>query len=177
MTQKEVLEEAFKYQEALTGYVYGYLRDWSLAEDVVQQVFLLLVEKWQEYKPEHGIFPWIKRMANLKAKEMSRARRREMPMGEEELQGLVEIAMDENFDLEAAEKQKTLVESMEQCFGQLKDTARDLMVRYYWRNESCETIATALSRSTNAINMLLSRTRQSLRECISRREARARSLT
>lgn len=169
VSQVELMKAAFKYQNAFVSYAYGHLRDWSLAEDAVQEAFLILLEKWQEYNPEFGVFPWARKMVYYKIQEILRSRRREVPVQDEELRDLVTQTLDAHFDEEAGGKHDPLVKAYEECMGRLSKESSELLVRYYWEKESSEKIAEKLKRSVNAVWLSLSRIRKSLRECISRR--------
>ena len=45
----------------------------------------------------------------------------------------------------------------------------DLLAGFYWKQESCETLADRHGRSVNAIRLMLSRLRDKLRTCLSKR--------
>ena len=48
LTEEEVLQAVFKYQGALTTYAFGLLRDWALAEDAVQDAYMVALRKRDE---------------------------------------------------------------------------------------------------------------------------------
>lgn len=168
ISQVELMKQAFKYQNGLVSYAYGYLRDWSLAEDAVQDAFLVLMEKWEEFKPEMGVFPWVRKMVFYKVQELQRSRRREAPVEDQELRDLVGRTLEGHFDEEAGRAHEPLLKAYEDCLGRLNKGSADLLVRYYWERESGERIAGKLNRTVNAVWLSLSRIRKSLRECIGR---------
>ncbi len=167
-SQVELMKQAFKYQNGLVSYAYGYLRDWSLAEDAVQDAFLVLMEKWQEFKPEMGVFPWVRKMVFYKVQELQRSRRREAPVEDQELHDLVARTLEGHFDEAAGRSHEPLIKAYQECLGRLNKGSADLLVRYYWERESSEKIAEKLHRTVNAVWLSLSRIRKSLRECIAR---------
>ncbi len=169
MGQVELMKQAFKYQNGLVSYAYGHLRDWSLAEDAVQDAFLVLMEKWEEFKPELGIFPWVRKMVFYKVQELQRTRRREVPAEDPELQNLVSRTLEAGFDEESGGRHDPLLKAYEECLGRLNKGSAELLTRYYWNRESGERIAGALNRTVNAVWLSLSRIRKSLRECVERR--------
>lgn len=171
MSQVELMKQAFKYQNALVSYAYGMLRDWSLAEDAVQDAFLVVLEKWKEYKPEFGLFPWARKMVFYKVQEIHRDRRKEVPFQDEELSDLVTKTLDAHLDEEAGRRFDPMLQAYEECMSKLGKDASDLLVRYYFKKESSERIAGILKRSVNAVWLSLSRIRKALRACISRNHA------
>jgi RNA polymerase sigma-70 factor (ECF subfamily) len=167
--QVELMKAAFRYQNALVSYAGAILRDRALAEDVVQEAFLVLLEKWEEYRPEFGVYPWVRRMVYYKAREARRDRRRERPVGDQALDELVRDVVDARFDEEWAERHDPLMKAYEECMSKMGPEAADIMIRYYGRGQSGQKIAEALRRSVNAVWLSLSRIRKSLRHCISQR--------
>ncbi|MBN1670162.1 MAG: sigma-70 family RNA polymerase sigma factor [Kiritimatiellae bacterium] len=175
LSQKDVMRAAFQYREALVAYAYGLLRDWALAEDVVQEAYLVLLDKWREYKPEYKVYTWVRKMVYFKVQEMYRARRREVISEDEELFGLVTQAVDRHLDEEAAERQNVMLRALRECVGRLSAGSASLLTKYYWDRQSCEAIARSVERTVNAIWLSLSRIRKKLRECVADRLAETAS--
>lgn len=167
--QVELMKQAFRYQNSLVSYAYGYLRDWSSAEDVVQDAFLVLMEKWQEFKPELGVFSWVRKMVFYKVQELRRARRKEVRVEDPELQDLVQGVLEKHFDEDAGSRHDPLVKAYQDCMGKLNAGAADLLQRYYWNEEPGDRIAERLQRSVNAVWLSLSRIRKAIRDCVQRR--------
>lgn len=167
--QVELMREALRFQGALVSYAYGFLGDWSLAEDAVQEALLVLLRRWREFRSELGAYGWTRRIVFHKAQELRRSRGRELLVEDAELRTLVRESLDEHFDEEQARAHEPLRRAYEECLGRLKAGSRELLVRYYWNREPGAKIAAALRRSVNAVWLSLSRTRRALRDCVARR--------
>ena len=72
---------------------------------------------------------------------------------------LADTAGDAPSDLEIA---------MDRCLKRLPRRHQDVLERYYRHDESLRSIATTLSRTANAVGVMLHRIRQALAECIQR---------
>lgn len=171
VSQKELMRAAFQYQDAFVSYAYVLVRDWALAEDAVQEAYLILMEKWEDYNPEYGVFSWAKKMVYFKVQELLRSRTKEVFVEDEELYGLVKETLEEHLNEETVQKQKNMTKALEYCMDRLNKTAVDLLGKYYWDCEPCEQIAAAMNRSINAVWLSLSRIRKKLRACMNRRLA------
>ena len=171
LSQIELMKEAFKFQHAFVSYAYGLLRDWSLAEDAVQEAFLVLMQKWEEFKPELGVYGWARKMVYFKAQELSRSRRKEHALKDEDLDALVQETLDAHFDEAEGARYEPRLIAYQECLGQLDKGAAELLTRYYWDNLPGEKIAEMFHRSVNAVWLSLSRIRKSLRDCIGRNHA------
>lgn len=107
-TRDDVVKAAFQYRDALLSYSYAMLRSWTLAEDVVQEAYLVVMNKWQDLKDEGGIFLWVRQIVHFKTLEAIRARGRETSTPDQELLDLVEQAVKENLDDHFAERQRLM---------------------------------------------------------------------
>jgi len=168
-TRDDVVKAAFQYRDALLSYSYAMLRSWTLAEDVVQEAYLVVMNKWQDLKDEGGIFLWVRQIVHFKTLEAIRARGRETSTPDQELLDLVEQAVKENLDDHYAERQRMMSTSLRTCMSRLNTFNVDLLAGFYWKQESCETLADRHGRSVNAIRLMLSRLRDKLRTCLSKR--------
>ena len=168
-TRDDVVKAAFQYRDALLSYSYAMLRSWTLAEDVVQEAYLVVMNKWQDLKDEGGIFLWVRQIVHFKTLEAIRARGRETSTPDQELLDLVEHAVKENLDDHFAERQRLMGVSLRDCMARLNTFNVDLLAGFYWKQESCETLADRHGRSVNAIRLMLSRLRDKLRTCLAKR--------
>jgi RNA polymerase sigma-70 factor (ECF subfamily) len=168
-TRDDVVKAAFQYRDALLSYSYSMLRSWTLAEDVVQEAYLVVMNKWQDLKDEAGIFLWVRQIVHFKTLEAIRSRGRETSTPDQELLDLVEQAVKENLDGHQAERQRLMSVSLRDCMSRLNEFNIDLLAGFYWKQESCEALADRHGRSVNAIRLMLSRLRDKLRTCLSKR--------
>ncbi len=164
----KALKEAVKHRDAFLTQAYVMLRNWAEAEDVVQEAFLVVVDKWETFKEGTSIFAWVKQIVRYKALEAIRRRGREKPTDETKLQHILVDSMDAFLVVEKAEHQKRLTEALQHCISLLGNTALKILVGFYWRAETCETMSRTLNRSSNSIRLMLSRTRRQLQQCLSR---------
>ena len=167
-SQKELIRQVFKYEDALKSYAYSMCRDWSAAEDIVHEAYLVLIEKWESYSPEYSVYSWVRKMVYFKTMEHFRRRKRDVVMDDPDLIESIRLAMDMEMDEEAAKRYALRMKVLDKCMEKLGSTAKDLVVRYYWNNEQCDDIAAKLKRSVNSVWLALSRIRKNLRECVER---------
>ncbi|MBA4386698.1 MAG: hypothetical protein C0404_01885 [Verrucomicrobia bacterium] len=167
--REAVVKIAFRYRDALMTYAFSMLRDWSLAEDVVQDVFIVVMNKWQDYQDGSSMYAWLSQIARRKIQETWRIRRRELVAENPELLEAVEKTMSEQLDAERADVLQQRKEALQVCFSKLDHGSLDLLGNFYWKRETCEAMALKTKRSPNAMRLSLSRVRQLLRECVNTR--------
>ncbi|MGE9267582.1 MAG: sigma factor, partial [Verrucomicrobiales bacterium] len=66
-----------QYQPAIRGYIMVMIADFSLAEDVLQEVFLVVTRKAADFKMGTSFPAWVKTIARFKCLEAIRARGRQ----------------------------------------------------------------------------------------------------
>jgi len=168
LSQTEVMKQAFQYESALVSYAYSLCRDWSAAEDIVHEAYLVLMEKWESYSPEYSVYTWVRKMVYFKTLEYLRTRSRAIFSGDNDLFESVRVAMEMEVSEEAVNRYVMQMKHLDKCVEQLGSGAKDVLVSYYWKNQSCSDIAARLKRSVNSVWLSLSRIRKSLKECVER---------
>lgn len=169
MTQDEVLRATFKYQDALTAYAYGLLQDWMLAQDAVQEAYIVLVKKWEEYDSSKNIFTWVRQIVRFEALNMLRSRKKEAYVGDEELLSLVDQTFEHNFDEQSALKMKSERSALHKCISAVSQKNVGILLGFYRDRKSCDDLAGIFKRSANAIRLTLTRIRKKIRDCVSKR--------
>ncbi|HXG60311.1 MAG TPA: sigma-70 family RNA polymerase sigma factor [Planctomycetota bacterium] len=169
MSRDEVVKAAFRYRDALLSYAFALLRDWAQAEDVVQDAFIVVMNKWTDFRPGTSVYFWVRQIVHHKCQEAMRARMRLGSTLDEELLAKVGAALRDHLDEEAADRQARLRQALEACMASLEPRALGLLAGFYGRCESCETLARHQRRSVNAVRLALSRLRRRLQGCIRRR--------
>ncbi|HVR87859.1 MAG TPA: sigma-70 family RNA polymerase sigma factor, partial [Planctomycetota bacterium] len=89
-----LIKSAFRYQEALQAFAFGLLRDWALAEDVVQDAFIIVMNQWEDYEPGTSLFSWIRQIVHHKAMEARRSRTRQLQLSDGALFARIGAALD-----------------------------------------------------------------------------------
>jgi RNA polymerase sigma-70 factor (ECF subfamily) len=167
--QDEILRAAFRYQDVLLGYAYGIVRDWSLAQDAVQEAYLALVRKWADYDPEGNLFLWVRQMVRYEALNTLRDRRKEHRLEEDELLALVDRELARRLDERAIPDLARERRALTECMGRLKKRSLDLILGFYRDRTPCDRLAAAHGCSANAVRLLLCRLRRRLSTCVAYR--------
>jgi RNA polymerase sigma-70 factor (ECF subfamily) len=166
MTRDEIVKGAFQHREALLSHAFALLRDWVRAEDVVQDAFIVVMNKWTEFRPGSSLFLWVRQIVHFKALEAARARKLS-PM-EEELLARVAASMQRGVDEEIADRQRLRRQALQRCMSHLDSKSAGLLAGFYTESLSCESLAQLQRRSVNAIRLALVRLRKQLHDCVAR---------
>jgi len=168
---EDLLRSAFKYQDALVSYAYALLQDWALAQDAVQETFIVLQKKHAEFRAGANVYTWARQIVRFEALNMLRSRKREAYYVDAELFSLVEKQFELHMDPEAVGQLEVKKAALQQCMGRLDQDALQLLLGFYKDSLSCERLAALRQKSVNAIRLSLSRIRAKLRDCVRHRLA------
>lgn len=147
----------------LFGIILRIQRDRSLAEDVLQDVYLKLWQSAASYAPSAGApLPWLCTIARNRAIDGLR-RRSEVPMpsgdsGEAWMERLVAPTDEEGAFLDR--------EALVACLSRLDPTQRDCVVLAYCEGWSREELAERFERPVNTVKTWLHRTLAALKSCL-----------
>src|SRR5687767_4157561 len=117
MSRDEVVKGAFQHREALLSYAFAVLRDWVRAEDVVQDAYIVVMNKWTDFQPGTSLFLWVRQIVHFKTLEAARAKR--MSPVEEELLARVAASMQRGLDEEISHLQRLKRQALQRCMSHL----------------------------------------------------------
>lgn len=160
-----------QHQARLRSFVLSLTPDFTTADDVIQETFLVVTKKAATFEPGSNFVAWARRIAVFTLLAQFRDRQRgPLPLANDVLEALAAAApADED---EARHLQE--VSLLRGCLEQLAPAARELVRLRYFGEHLPEEIAQMRAQSVNAINVTLSRARAALRECMERKLETAR---
>jgi len=167
----EFIELFSAHHQRIYGYIYALLLNINDADDVAQQVNLVLWDKFDEYQPGTHFVGWACRVAQLKIMEWQRAAGRQRKLFGQPLQADL-LAEVESQDEQAFHERQ---QALSACMDKLSQQDRSMLVRCYCEEVPVRRIAEELSRPVTSVYNSLRRIRQRLLACVKRTLARARA--
>jgi RNA polymerase sigma-70 factor (ECF subfamily) len=169
MLDRQLFLQGFLRQERLlAAYLLSATGDLHAAEDLLQGVARILWEKLAEYDESRPFGAWalgIARLEVLKWRQQA-ARSREV-VSEDAMRLLAETASEDAGQLD--ERYYFLAE----CLKALGATARRVLELKYAQGRKIADISACLEKSVPAVEMILVRSRRSLRACVERKMSQA----
>lgn len=148
-------------QPSVTNYVRAVVRDRMAAEDVLQEVALVLFRKFAEYDEHRPFLGWALGVARFQVMGLQRdAARGKVVFDDEVLDRFTEAWTE--LSSEASERSV----AMEYCVERLAGHAQRLVRLRYFEDFNAEQIAEQLGGTGASIRMTLQRIREQLRACI-----------
>ena len=161
----EILRAGLQHQDALKAYAFSILRDWSLAEDAVQEALVAVNGKADEFSGG-SIVAWIRGFVRFQALQIIRKRKRHAFVEDQELLGLIDQQFDQHLGERELGGMLDRKEALRACIRQIEPVHARLLVGFYRDALPCGELAKLFDRSVNAVRLSLSRTRKALKSCV-----------
>ncbi|WP_437221811.1 sigma-70 family RNA polymerase sigma factor [Planctomicrobium sp. SH661] len=139
----------------------------SDVDDVMQEVSIVMWEKFDEFSPGDDFRAWGFQIARFKVLARLRDLRRERLVLDNDV---VELIANRSEELEPALQKKRV--ALESCIQKVSAADRDVLVQIYQPGSRVEEIAALTGRTVKAVYQWLHRIRLSLRDCVQREIAR-----
>jgi len=159
-----------EHRDALFGYIIALVRNWSVAEELFQEVSLVVLEKGREGVTVERFGAWAREIARRMVlnywKTTSRTR---LILSDAAIDSL-----DRAFharDEEAESRRHDRLLSLRQCLKSLPEHLQRVVELRYHEALPLSQIARRLNRSAGSVQVALSRVRMKLLECSRRLEA------
>jgi RNA polymerase sigma-70 factor (ECF subfamily) len=147
-----------RHQSALKAFVLALCPDFAEADDIMQDVFLVITQKANQLDHESHFLTWARTVARFEVLT-SRKKMKHTGISDDAMSAL-QASCPETF----AEDRK--LEALTRCLEKVAPKARELLTLRYLQGQSPEQISKLLSRTANSVNVALAKTRAALRECL-----------
>ena len=151
-------------QPVVAAYILSLVRDFHLAEDLLQQVAVILVREFEKYDPARPFLPWALGIA----KNVTLKARRDMA---KDVHGLVDLALVDRVQQafeENAEGWVALRQALRHCLAKQRKKMFEVLRWRYAYDLKPREVAERMGVTSGAVRVMLHRARALLRECIRR---------
>ena len=147
-----------EYQLPLKRMCYMYLRDWTLAEDAVQESFLKIYRTLPRFRDDCSIRTWVMKIGVNTCRDMLRSawlRHHDRRVTPEDLN----IPAEEDTHAEEAE-------ALGQAILELPVKYKDVILLYYYQDMNQQEIAEVLQTSVSTVSRRLDHAQKKLRDVL-----------
>jgi len=158
--EQQVLLLFVRHQTRIRGFIISLMGDFSAAEDVLQETFLVVQRKSGEFRPGSNFVAWVFQIARFQVMKAQENHKRESGrFSDAVLDALAASAPEQPFN----ELKRTALPG---CVAKLAPRARRIVDLFYENEHRPNEIARMLSWTPTAVSVALSRARRFLRQCI-----------
>jgi RNA polymerase sigma-70 factor (ECF subfamily) len=158
-----VQTEFIKHGDAVRGYLLALCPDENVADDLLHSVFLAVTQKAGDFERGTNFAAWARAIAKIEVLRLANRRAR-----------APRLLSPDVIEMLSATAPQFQVESdrllaMRTCLDNLTPRAKESITLRYLENLAPGAIAERMKLGVNSVNVMLSRARIALRECIERR--------
>lgn len=168
---QEFLRAFTRHEPALRAFVRRLVPTRVDADDILQEVAIILWEKFDQFDSAGSFYAWACGIARYKVLSWLRDKGRERMLLSPEV---IELLADHTLDTESHLKEQRL--ALEHCFEKITPVEQDLLARAYSPDSQVQEVASSSGRSVSGFYQWLYRMRQLLLDCIQRRMAQESSV-
>ena len=153
-----------QYQPVIRTYVLSLVPDFSMADDVMQETFLVVTKKAASFEQGTNFPAWVRAICRFKVLETLRGTRPRFQTFSSEVMDALSA---EPRDFIRNTDERLL--HLESCMEKLAPQARRSIDLRYQNDHLPPQIASLMGCTVESVNVTLSRARAFLRECVQRR--------
>lgn len=169
LDQETAMRGILAQEPLLLGFIRAIVGSRQMAEDIFQDLAMLVMRKHAEIPNAAAVPGWARRAARFLALKALEKRARERPVMDEELITLLEQTWTGDGEEPAVDPYLTALTA---CRDQLPAHARELLALRYEHGIPGEQIAERLGRPLNTVYVTLSRLHRTLEVCVRSRLSR-----
>ena len=155
------VKEFMRHRSALMGYIAGVTGDFHLAEDIFQEVSVIAFQKQDTFTPGTSMGAWAREIARRKLlEERRKVVKAGLPLGEDTL-----AALEREFEA-GEDRWEPEKEALRHCIRKLPVRLRTMLHLRYRGGMALDAIAGRVKSTAGAVQVALSRIRDSLAKCI-----------
>jgi RNA polymerase sigma-70 factor, ECF subfamily len=169
-------EEAFaelvrRHHADVRLFLVRFVRQADAADDLAQEVFLSAYRSLASYETDRPFGAWLLGIARHRALHWLRTEARRLQREGRKIESAINGLQlhDANALGDDVEQVERELAALRRCLRKLPEHGRQLVDAFYYRNESAESLAQRLGRSSGAVRMMLMRVRRALSECVQRK--------
>lgn len=147
------------YGDKILRVCYLILKDINLAEDVTQEVFILVYRHGSKFKEKSSLYTWIRKIAVNKCRDVFKKNNEYLCF-----EDYPEIEADINIENEVLMSVKG--NKIKDCLFLMSPLYREVITLYYYEEMSIKEICKVLNENENTIKSRLLRARRMLKEML-----------
>ena len=163
--QEHILRLLLAHRAMIVGYITFMVRDGHLAEDVFQEVALVVLKKTGDLESPAGFPAWVRQIARFKALQVLDKKKQSPQPIDQAILELLEDAWAADDRTPAA----LAAEALAECVQKLSSRARQMIELRYVDRLSGKDLAEKLSQPLNTVYVSLSRIYRTLSSCVKQR--------
>ncbi|WP_153732103.1 sigma-70 family RNA polymerase sigma factor [Sporosarcina obsidiansis] len=153
----EIDQIVHEHSRYLVRIAYLYVKNWSTAEDIVQEIFVTYFQKSDQFRNEASLKTYLTKMTANRAKDYLRSWKYKKDV-------LFDTVFTSTIGTEEAVIEQEQLATLEKHLFQLPIKYREPLILFYYDEQSIAEIASYLQLNENTVKTRLRRAKQQLKE-------------
>ena len=163
MREETLVKNLLKYQQVLEGMLTAMLGDSAAAEDLFQEMAILMTRKREAAGEDCKFVAWARQIAvNLVRDHRKKLARRKLRLLDNDTLEAVSLVFEDSGESVWESRR----DALRKCAEKLPDRERAILRRRYEDSAPAQRVASEFSLSRGAVDTLLYRLRKALHECV-----------
>ena len=160
-----VLKEALQCRVELVAYARSLLGNFTSAEDVVQEAFLVVMKKFDQFQEGTSMLAWCRSIVRLVILRMNQQRQRERTLAGRLLEDAINGAFDECQTARQDDKE-AWQQALKHCLERVPQRAHSVLKARFVEELSYQGIGEHLGMTLEAVRKALFRYKKQVRSCV-----------
>jgi RNA polymerase sigma-70 factor (ECF subfamily) len=157
------VRQLVRHERLLHAYIFSQVSSWSVAEEILQETYLRMFERIDEWDASRDLYPWACGFAHYQVLTYrNRTRRERLQFSQTFVEKVAHMQQGRSDHLQLR------VEALEHCMEQLGSDDKKLLELAYRGDLAVDEVARQMERTVAATYQALSRVRKALKNCVER---------
>lgn len=160
----KVLRLLVEHHDELFAFILSIVRNLAAAEDVMQDVAVVVCERWEQFTVGTDFGKWSRQIARYKILSERERTLKRLPLLSDDVIERIAVGFDED-----RRTSHDHTAALRECLRKLRNRAREVVRLRYADGLNCAAIAERIGTTLTTVYKDLSRARGALAECVGRR--------
>ena len=160
-----VLKEALQCRVELVAYAWSLLGNYTAAEDVVQEAFLVVMKKFEQFQEGTSMLAWCRSIVRVVILRLHQQRQRERSLADRLLADAIDGAFDE-FQNARHDDAEAWQQALKRCLERVPQRAHRVLKARFVDELSYQHIAERVGMTLEAVRKGLFRLKKQVRSCV-----------
>ena len=160
-----VFKEALQCRVELVAYARSLLGNYTVAEDAVQEAFLVVIKKFDQFQEGTSMIKWCRSIVRVAILRMNQQRRREQTLADCLLEDAIDGAFDE-FQTARHDDTEAWQQALRRCLDRVPQRAHSVLKARFVDEMSYQQIGKRLGMTLEAVRKSLFRYKKQVRSCV-----------
>jgi RNA polymerase sigma-70 factor (ECF subfamily) len=160
-----VFKEALQCRVELVAYARSLLNNYTAAEDTVQEAYLVVIKKFDEFQEGTSMIKWCRSIVRVAILRMNQQRRREQTLADRLLEDAIDGAFDE-FQIARHDDTEAWQQALRRCLERVPRRGHSVLKARFIDEMSYQQIGKHLGMTLEAVRKSLFRYKKQVRSCV-----------